>query len=64
MAELKPCVCGSENWCVWYCCTPDKRDIVGYYVDCDDCGEATSVYKTEEEAVEAWNRMEVDGNDA
>ena len=62
MAELKPCSCGSENWCVWMCCSPDKKETRGYYVECDDCGEATAVCKTEDEAVEAWNRMVGDGN--
>lgn len=59
MAELKPCKCGSESWCVWTCYAPNH--IAGYYVDCDDCGESTRVYKTEEEAIEAWNRMAGDG---
>ena len=60
MAELKPCKkCGSENWCVWTCYSPNY--IAGYYVDCDDCLWKTDVYKTEAEAIEAWNRRAVDG---
>ena len=54
--EPKPCACGSKNWVSWMCCSPDKKKTVGYYIECEDCGEATNVYRTEEDAIEAWNK--------
>lgn len=67
MSELKPCpFCGSYNcWTheVWNRHTDHAQ---GYYVECYDCGAAKGVliyhngtwdgfYKTEAEAIEAWN---------
>jgi len=31
-----------------------------YYVCCDECGSGTTVFYTEEEAIEAWNKRVAD----
>lgn len=54
MVELKPCKCGcTDSWVVWKVIS---QTAVSYYVDCEACGETTEVYRTEQEAIEAWNR--------
>lgn len=68
--ELKPCpFCGSEGDAivtheVWNRCTDHRQ---GYCIECYDCGCSLGFmayhdgtwdgyYRTEEEAIEAWNR--------
>jgi Lar family restriction alleviation protein len=49
--KLKPCpFCGGNNLSV--------KGVTVYWVECNDCNAASSVHKTEEEAIEAWNRMQ------
>lgn len=37
-----------------------KKNIA--YIECETCGFETEVYKTEEEAIEAWNKLSEDTN--
>ena len=57
--ELKPCpFCGGDAEITkWH---------EGYFVECKKqrCGGTIGAYKTEEEAIEAWNTRAKDGNDA
>ena len=53
MSKLKPCRCGCvDGLIVWQIIS---QTCCNYYVDCGHCGETTSTYKTELEAIEAWN---------
>ena len=64
MAELKPCpFCGSKWTDVRYMNNPfDTHHIYGGYASyCDDCCATTKRFKTETEAIEAWERRAVDG---
>lgn len=48
MAELKPCKCGQDRFIF--------HTAIGYKVICK-CGHNTKgFYKTEEEAIDAWNK--------
>ena len=56
MADLKSCpFCGgeaytdSDGWRVWW------------GVKCADCGRHSEEFRTEKEAIEAWNRRAEDG---
>lgn len=46
--ELKPCECGCLLRTI-------KHDIRGFYVCCAN-GHSTQYYKTEQQAISAWNR--------
>lgn len=63
MDELKPCpFCGGEaspvvfhnKECTW----------VRHYVKCNRCLTTTDKFEEREIAIEAWNRMASDGNEA
>lgn len=52
MAELKPCKCG---------CTYNifiKQDMVTglYFVLCENCKKSTGLFKTKQQAIDAWNK--------
>lgn len=50
--ELKPCpFCGGNA---------EMKSYTMFWVVCDDCLSETTVYSTEEEAIEAWNRRATD----
>lgn len=57
MKALKPCKCGSTNRAVLGGSVFLKDD---YYVACGHCGAKTKKYKTEDEAVEEWNKTNKD----
>lgn len=64
MAELKPCpFCGSKWANVKYVNNPFDRHHIygGFAAYCDDCGATTKHFKTEQEAIEAWNRRADNG---
>ena len=53
--ELKPvrCGCGGTAKVVSY--LGEKYSKMVYYVRCDKCGMASEKYRSEKEAIEAWN---------
>ena len=56
MAELKPCPnpkCGSKKVEL---IGPCEEYNLGFGVYCNDCGYDTPLYKTEFEAISAWNK--------
>lgn len=57
MAELKPCpFCGGKAMLIWL---PYSRKI---FVKCaEQCCKQNTIYKSREEAIEAWNRRAEDG---
>lgn len=60
--KLKPCNCGGTAGLVYD--TDDTDGILHYqwFAACENyCGMHTAGYETEEEAVEAWNRMQETG---
>lgn len=51
MTELKPCLCGSKDIRTWI-------TFGGQFVAiCNDCERKTYPRATEEEVIDAWNRM-------
>ena len=51
--KLKPCpVCGGKPAAMWN----GAFDKDNFWVRCWECGAATSIYESEKEAKEAWNR--------
>jgi Lar family restriction alleviation protein len=59
--ELKPCpFCGGEaehKMYFWGNHTKTHKPIWCYYIFCAECGAMTdNIFKTEEEAITAWNR--------
>lgn len=61
MTDLKPCPrCGSNGVGInRYIFVNDETE--DWDVWCDECDLHTAYYKTEEQAVEAWNRMAEEG---
>ena len=54
MTELKPCpFCGSKHICI-------KKTNVGTWLQCERCFVEINLYRTEEEAIDAWNRRAED----
>lgn len=54
--KIKPCKkCGELNWSTW--CTGRTR-VEWHYVMCENCEYQTEYCKTEEEAIEAWNKVQ------
>lgn len=63
MTELKPCpFCGSKNTACSFYTTHTEGMEDHYYIGCKNCGANGSRGKSEEEAIEAWNRR-VNDND-
>lgn len=56
--KLKPCpFCGGKAAAIWNGASNERN----YCVRCWECGAETSVYKSEKEAKEAWNRRADNG---
>lgn len=63
--ELKPCPCGAKAEAFCFSTYPPKRGII-YVVRCPNCDyKADCLYRTEQEAIDAWNRrvVEADGSE-
>ena len=55
MKELKPCpFCGSEAT-IWL--SPDRRTL---FVQCDECLTKSDLFRSIDEAVQAWNRRKIE----
>lgn len=57
MPELKPCEKCGEGIDVGYICANFNLDE-DYYVYCWTCGNKTDVYRSKQQAIDAWNRRE------
>lgn len=51
--KLNPCKCGIEYHIKVY-----GNYQRGFFVACEDCKTSTDLYRTEAEAIAAWNRRE------
>ena len=60
MAELKPCPKCDTRRGVYVVTLAPYKDL--FAVECTICGDFISGYRTEEKAIEAWNRRAGDGN--
>lgn len=58
--ELKPCECGNAAITWHEDFYPFDDPHMMYWVTCEKCGYESRIYKTEEEAIEAWNRRAVE----
>lgn len=54
MTELKKCPFCGGGWGITMNCYSD--DNTTFHVECCDCGARTEEFKTQDEAIEAWNR--------
>lgn len=55
MTELKPCpFCGSKH------IRFKRGSNAGVWLQCENCFTEINLYRTEEEAIEAWNRRVTD----
>jgi Lar family restriction alleviation protein len=60
--KLNPCKCGNIRPELHSDFYPFEDPHPMNWVMCRKCGYETSVYKTEQEAIEAWNRRVEDNN--
>lgn len=65
MEKNKPCpFCGSDNIAVYMQYTGSAGlKYGGYYPECVACGCRLISYKSQKEAIEAWNRRTDDGRE-
>lgn len=62
MAELKPCPkCGEKPKCDWYYRYDEFIAETDRRFEYCCCNLSTGLYKTEEEAIEEWNRRADNG---